>query len=159
MAKIKTRSSTSPVLITLLAPATSEVTQLAPEAQAYAVGEALPSVGAHCFTDTSGTEDTVIDGAARRSFEIWVPPWALQVRVWAALDASSDLDIDFGAATRQSFNLIGPGPWTAMATFNVSASGSEWQTVTLGGSGGARLTQFAARVVPIAATDLPDPSA
>lgn len=162
MAITKTPTTLSPNLFTTLGEVNADDIRSAAELQAYVVGECVPSYSCHFYTDVSELENFPVD--SERSFEIWIPPWAIQVEAYIEVSpevgvTGVDVDIEIGS---DSGTVSLSSPWSGTITMDVADTGDEYQLVTIGngsitGSGTAIILSVHVRVLPIDASDLPTP--
>lgn len=163
VAKTKTSSTLSPLIFQVLNDIRSLDALEVAELHAYAIGEAMENYSFHMFTSAVANESDFFNGSTIRSFEVFIPSWATEVEVFAEADVdgsvtSVDVDVTVGS---DSDTIVLSDPWSGSVTLDVSNTGSGYQLVEIGGDatgGAARPIQVHFRVVPISASDLPDPS-
>jgi len=167
VAKTKNISTLPPEVFGELARVRSSDALTVAELHAFALGEAVEGYGATLYTDAPSVDADIFDSTAGtlRSFEVYIPSWAIDVEVWVEADVDAGItqvsvDVDVGGA---SDTIVMTGsPWTGATQLSVSTTGSGYQLVEIGGlstgTGDARLAAVQWRVIPIGAADLPDPS-
>lgn len=165
VAKTKTLTTDSPFIFSLMNNIRADDARLVAELHAYAIGEAMESYSFHPFYNVPGTQPATLTGSTIRSFEVWIPPWAIEIEVYVDVDVDvgvTDVDVDISVGS-DSTTISLSNPWEDSAVLLVDNIGDEYQLIEIGGdvvggTGDARLSSFRFRVLPIAASDLPDPS-